>query len=384
MKRRRSPAEVATRAATADPGHPSSHRQTRGLTEGAILAALAAVIAAAGVVVPPVAVLLAPLPVMLLVVRWGLRTGVLAAVVACLILLQFFGPMVAGSVTIIFAPIGLALGWGVRRGAGAQITVLAGSAAFLLSTLATFGLTTLVLHQDLLGQLIQAQLQGMRQSVGVLQRFGAPQENIDAVRLLADAQCGEHHCFPPPMEQSLRTIIPVGLMLGALFWGYLCYSLGRRVFRRIGYEIPAVQAVLTWRLPRRLATALVWIGAGLSGAGLWLPDLGGVVLSGMLLNLFVFGFQGALVAIVWMNRRQMSRPLQIVVFVALISMQAFLALFGLAILGMLDTWYDFRRLTGRPAPVAAPESADPQPVPASISPAAPSGRRQRVKAVHPQ
>jgi uncharacterized protein YybS (DUF2232 family) len=377
MKRPRSPAEVAGRALPADPGYPSARRQTRGLTEGAILAALAAVIAAVGLVVPPVAVLLAPLPVMLLVIRWGLRTAVLAAVVAGLILLQFFGPLVAVSITVIFAPIGLALGWGVRRGVGAQVTVLAGSAAFLLSTIGTFGLTTFVLHQDLLGQLIQAQVQGMHQSVALLERFGAPQEKIDEIRLLADAQCWEHHCFPPPMEQSLRTVVPVGVALGALFWGYLCYTLGRSVFRRIGYEIPAVQPMLTWRLPRRLAMTLVWISAGLSGAGLWFPDLSGIVLSAVLLNLFVFGFQGALVAVVWMNGRQLSRAMQIIAFVALISMQAGLALFGLAILGMLDTWYDFRRLTSSPG-------ANPQPVPQPIAPPERSARGPRAKAAHPQ
>lgn len=377
MKRPRSPAEVAGRALAADPGYPSARRQTRGLTEGAILAALAAAIATVGFVVPPVAVLLAPLPVMLLVIRWGLRTAVLAAVVAGLILLQFFGPLVAVSITVIFAPIGLALGWGVRRGVGAQVTVLAGSAAFLLSTIGTFGLTTFVLHQDLLGQLIQAQVQGMHQSVALLERFGAPQEKIDEIRLLADAQCWEHHCFPPPMEQSLRTVVPVGVALGALFWGYLCYTLGRSVFRRIGYEIPAVQPMLTWRLPRRLAMTLVWISAGLSGAGLWFPDLSGIVLSAVLLNLFVFGFQGALVAVVWMNGRQLSRAMQIIAFVALISMQAGLALFGLAILGMLDTWYDFRRLTSSPG-------ANPQPVPQPIAPPERSARGPRAKAAHPQ
>lgn len=377
MKRPRSPAEVAGRALAADPGYPSARRQTRGLTEGAILAALAAVIAAVGLVVPPVAVLLAPLPVMLLVIRWGLRTAVLAAVVACLILLLFFGPLVAMSITVIFAPIGLALGWGVRRGVGAQVTVLAGSAAFLLSTIGTFALTTFVLHQDLLGQLIQAQVQGMHQSVALLERFGAPQEKIDEIRLLADAQCWQHHCSPPPMEQYLRTVVPVGVALGALVWGYLCYTLGRWVFRRIGYEIPAVQPMLTWRLPRRLAMTLVWISAGLSGAGLWFPDLSGVVLSAVLLNLFVFGFQGALVAVVWMNGRQFSRAMQIIAFVALISMQAGLALFGLAILGMLDTWYDFRRLTSSPG-------ANPQPVPQPIAPPERSARGPRAKAAHPQ
>ena len=104
------------RLPTADPNGRFARRPTRGLTEGAVLAALAAVIAAVGLIIPPIGVVLAPLPVMLLVIRWGMRTAVLAAVVSGLILLQFFGPLTALSVTGIFAPLGLALGWGSGGG----------------------------------------------------------------------------------------------------------------------------------------------------------------------------------------------------------------------------------------------------------------------------
>ncbi|TMI77597.1 MAG: DUF2232 domain-containing protein, partial [Bacillati bacterium ANGP1] len=110
------------RPAAARPG--AALRPARGLTEGAILAALSAVAAIVGLVAPFVGILLAPIPLMLLVIRWGLRTAVLAAIVAGLILLQFFGPLNAVSMGGIFAPLGLALGWGVRRRIGAPLTVL--------------------------------------------------------------------------------------------------------------------------------------------------------------------------------------------------------------------------------------------------------------------
>ena len=56
---------------------PPSRGPTRGLTEGAILAALTVIVAAVGLITPLVGVLLAPLPIMLLVIRWGLRIAVL-------------------------------------------------------------------------------------------------------------------------------------------------------------------------------------------------------------------------------------------------------------------------------------------------------------------
>src|SRR5262249_37909310 len=140
MSRRRTRARLADRALAAKPGHLATRPQTRGLTEGAILAALAALSAAAGLLIPPVARLVAPLPTMLLAIRWALRTGVLATVVAGLILLLFFGPLAAFSV-VVFGPIGLALGWGVRHERGASWTVLAGAAALCVSMLASLALS---------------------------------------------------------------------------------------------------------------------------------------------------------------------------------------------------------------------------------------------------
>jgi uncharacterized protein YybS (DUF2232 family) len=383
MKRRRAPAEVVHRTLTTEPGHPSTRPQTRGLTEGAILAALAAVIAAAGLVIPAVAILLAPLPIMLLVIRWGMRTGILATIVASLILLQFLGPLVAFS-AIGFGPIGLALGWGVRRGLAPGRTVLAGAAALYASFLASLALTKLVLHQDLFGTFIQAQLQAMQQSAALLERWGAPQQEIDALRLLASAQCAEHHCFIPPMEQLVRSSGPVMLALGTLFWGYLCYALARSLLRRIGHEIPAIPAMLTWRMPRQLAATLIWIGGGLSMAGLWLPQLGGAVLSAVFLNLVVFGFLGALVGLTWMNRRQIPRALQVIVLMMLMTSLTYPTLLVLAVIGMLDNWYDYRRLASAPVPDVAPVGGGRLTAPATTPTEARDERSQRIKAVHPQ
>lgn len=318
----------------ADPGRPRTRPPTRGLTEGAVLAALAAVVAAAGLIIPPIAIVLAPLPVMLLVIRWGLRIAVLAAVVSGLILLQFFGPLTALSVTSMFAPLGLALGWGVRRNAGPQVTILAGSAAFLLSTLATLALTVFVLHQDVLGQLIRSQVQGMEMALEWQQRLGAPAARVDEMRRAIDA-----------LPQFLRTAFPVMVALGALTWAYLCYVLARSVLRRVGHQIAAVPPILSWRVPPSLTTGLLWVSMGLFLAGLRVPRLAGAAVDAALVNLFVFGFQGALVGITWMHVRRVPRVAQIISG-GLVITSGLLPLAGLAILGILDTWYDYRHLAG--------------------------------------
>ncbi len=350
MTQRRSPAEVVHRALAADAGTPSTRQQTRGLTEGAVLAALTAVIAAVGLVIPFVGILLAPLPVMLLVIRWGMRTAVLAAVVAGVILLQLFGPLTAFSV-VAFGPIGLALGWCARRNLSAARAIVVGAIALTGSFVATLALARVVLHQDVLNQFIEAmvksEVQGFQTALDMAERMGLLSPEL--VRQWRDTVA----VLPKFLTAFSHALLPLMTGLGMLTWSYFCYQVARAVLRRIGYEISAVAPMLGWRIPVGLASGLLYAAAGLSLASWWVPVLSLPSFNAVWLNLFVFGFQGSLVAITWMNARRVPRIAQIIAFM-LISAAGLLPLLGLAILGILDSWYDYRRLI--PPPGTHPET----------------------------
>ncbi len=99
---------------------------TRGLTEGALLAALVAVLAGAARYLPLVAVIspfVCPLPLALLVIRQGIRIALLASLVAALLATVLAGPLVGAVLLITFAPLGIALGLGVRQRRSAQAIV---------------------------------------------------------------------------------------------------------------------------------------------------------------------------------------------------------------------------------------------------------------------
>lgn len=312
-----------------------SRPPTRGITEGAILAGLTVITAAAGLVAPFVGVLVAPLPIMVLVIRWGIRNAVLATVVATLLLLQLFGPLNALSAAAGFAPLGLALGWGVRQGWTASLTVLAGATAFLAATLAALAGGTLILHQDLVGEFIRSQVKAMQMAVSFQERLGASRQQIDQLRATLSLLPG-----------FLHAALPVIFALGALLWAYTCYTVARHVLRRIGHHLPGFPPLLEWRIPPAATAALLWLSAIMVVARFRAPQVGGAVLDIMLADLFIFGFQGALVAAAWMNRRQVPRALQIVLGAMLLS-AGILPLLSLAVLGALDTWVDYRRLTSR-------------------------------------
>src|SRR5712692_2247130 len=91
----------------------------RGLTEGAVLAAVAALLALAAQYIPllgTAAVFLCPLPLTVLTVRQGLRVAWLAAAVAAAIGTMVGGVFVGISIALGFAPSGIVMGIGIRRG----------------------------------------------------------------------------------------------------------------------------------------------------------------------------------------------------------------------------------------------------------------------------
>ncbi len=322
---------------------------TRGLTEGAILAALTVIVAAVGLIMPLVGVLLAPLPIMLLVIRWGLRIAVLASVVTAVLLLQFFGPLVAAAVIATFAPLGLALGWGVRRGLAAQLTILVGAAASLGATIVAFAVFTAALHQDLVGQLIAIQVQAAQTVAAMQQRLGVPPQTIEEMRGQWVSYCSEHQCFTAVGPSITRAVLPLALALSALIGAYLCYTVARTILRRVGHELPGVPPLLTWRLNPLLVSVLVWSTAGLSLLRFLFPPAAGLAFNAVIAALFVLAFQGALVGITWLNRRGVSRFAQVLAGILLLQV-AEVSLEALAILGLLDTWFDYRRLERSPAP----------------------------------
>jgi uncharacterized protein YybS (DUF2232 family) len=352
---------------------------TRGLTEGAILAALTVIVAAVGLVAPFVGVLLAPLPIMLLVIRWGPRTAVLAVVVASAVLFQFVGPLNALSAAAVFAPLGLALGWGAWRGVGAELTILAGAAAFLASAVAALFAATALLHQDLIGELIKSQVDAMQMSISLQQKLGAPSQQLDDLRQVLAV-----------MPRFLHAAIPVLLGLSALLSSYLCYVVARAVLRRVGHTLPGVPPILAWRVPPLLATAVLWASGGLSLASLRVPQLADARIDAMLVVLFVFGFQGALVGIKWLAVRQIPR-FAIVLAALLLIRGGILPIAAIAMIGVLDTWFDYRRLSAPAAASAqapddepdAGQSAGREPANDALDSDAAAGDDQ-TKAVHPQ
>jgi len=348
----------------------------RGLTEGAILAALVAVLAFAANYVPllgAAAFLLCPLPLAVLAVRQGLKVAVLAAVVATVIGAMIGGILTGFSIAAGFAPTGIAMGIGIRRGLPAATIWLLTAGVAVASVTASAGLAVLGIGLDprqVLAEVVRQSHESQQTVIRIYEWLGI---NPEAVRQVT-AQVQQ-------MMDLLPRLLPFLFVSAGAGSAYLNLVVGRAVLRRVGVSIPALPPLSTWRVPSWFLWVLAagMLGMIVSGAAVlpiqvpartmrllppddvWaivhrpvtrLPVLETAGMNLVVLAQGVFSLLGLIAGWVLMDRYQMPRWYRwVIIFLAASTPLFSIAAFGL---GLADTTFDLRGRWRRvPAPPAA-------------------------------
>ena len=152
-------------------------------------------------------------------------------------------------------------------------------------------------------------------------------------------------------DQTLRAMVDAVLrvqpaieMATLLLTFVVAYRLSQGLALRLGLSLPAPLPLSLWRPWEELIWVLIAaLGLSLLGDGL-LADLG---LNLIVLMGIIYGVQG-LAVLRFFAQRQRVPPLVELLFYVGLFFVAGLAFLLLAGLGLLDTWFDWRRL--RPAP----------------------------------
>ncbi len=216
---------------------------TRAITAGAILAAIALVLGLAAYYLPvagEVMALIAPLPLTVAYMRYGFRTGVLAAFVASFLAGTVGGPLAAMFVAAGCA-LGLALGYGAVRQWATWKTLALTTAVFFV-TIAF----TLALAVQLLG--ITAALAGIMAFAAAFEQLAAAMRLQPLLTQSADMYvqfAGLIRTYP------IETML-VSSVIGGAMWSVLWYGVSAPILRRLGLAVPvapSVAPVVRWHLP---------------------------------------------------------------------------------------------------------------------------------------
>lgn len=212
------------------------------LTESGLLAALSVVLAFAAVYLPVigiVATLIWPLPVLVLVVRHGLRWGVMGVLTAGVLMALVLEPMLAVRMVLSFGFTGLALGWGFRKDwSGAKIFGI-GLLSSVIGKLGTIGLLFFVTGIDPLDAQLDALNETFDQTFSLYETIGIPAAELEQSR--------------EQIQQGMKFVtllIPLVVLFMGLFDTTISYLLGGKVLRRLGHDVRTMPPFSEWRLPR--------------------------------------------------------------------------------------------------------------------------------------
>jgi len=307
----------------------------RGLTEGAVLAALVALLAFAARYLPLlglVASFLCPIPLTILVIRQGSRVALLAGLVATALGGIIGGPVTGLLIALGFAPTGVAIGIGLRRQLPASTIVLLTGTVIMLTLVVGGAIATAGVGVDPRVTMREIIELNKRSLDDVVQRYA--QLGIDTRRIEPTVQMTRD-----ALEYSLR-LIPLLLVLGSLTNAYLNYEIARAVLRRVGVAAPALPPVSMWGLPLLARWALP-LGSLLAVVGAQrMPALEAI---GVNLAFFVTTallIQGILAGWVLMEKYRLPKWYRVVVLLLFLSGPTSLVAF---FLGLADAVFDLRR-----------------------------------------
>ncbi len=314
--------------------------KTRSLTEGAMLTTLMVGLTYLSMYSVFVSMLI-PVPLILLVVRHGLRTGVLVAVVAAFVSsLVFSSPLMAVNL-LITGILGVSLGMGLREKFNFAQLLAAG----VIASLVTFGLRIGV-YSILFGtNLVSMGLEAMEASVGqwssIYETFGVP-----------DDMLVELESMTAVLTESVRMLIPLGILLSALLQTYANLFFVRLLAKRIRdihIDVPWVPPFARWRWPWYAAWGFIVVRV-LSLVPVFFPSVEEVWYTVMMnLDLFfiyLFLLQGIAIGWFFFDKYNVAKILRGVMVVLLLTGGGPFTLV-VALAGMLDTWFDFRKLHGK-------------------------------------
>lgn len=313
----------------------TSRVPVRGLTEGAVLAALVAVLAFAARFLPLVGLaanFLCPIPLAVLVIRHGLRVAALATLVAIAVGSIISGPVTGVLIALGFAPVGLTIGFGLRRRLPASTIVLATGAAVLLSLVLGGVAAQVGIGVDprvTMREVIELNKRSLDEAVQRYAQLGIDTARMDAtVKMMRDF-----------MDYSVH-LIPLLLVLGSLISAYANYEVSRLVLRRVGYAAPALPPVSMWGLPVLALWALP-LGSLLAVVGAQrVPALQAVGTNLAFFITILLLTQGLLAGWVLLERYRFPKWYRVVVIVLFMSGPTGLVLF---LLGLADAAFDLRR-----------------------------------------
>ena len=302
-----------------------------------MLAAITVLLSLLGAYFLPYLFFITPVPLIILVYRHGMRPGILVAVTSALLGGMVLSTLPTMVFLLILGLVGLAMGGALREGWSPGKIMFIGSATSIAALVLMIIVTSFLLDYNVLESTIELMERSLKQSMNIYDRLG-----VETNPLLNEDVPGE-------FMRMLRLAFPAAILTTAVIMTFANYWLAHLILRRLGVKLPWLRQFRLWRFPWYLAWGYI-LGQGLPLLARGAPD--GNVWFTVGLNLqiifnYVFLLQGLAILWYFMDKANVAKMLRWLIIFFMFN-PLFMTLIVWA--GVLDTWFDFRKL-GQEEPV---------------------------------
>ena len=303
------------------------------MTESAMLSVITVIMALCSAYVPVlgnIAALLWPLPIVVLVVRHGLRWGIMAVAVSGVVMTALLGPAFSVVTIMTFAFVGLALGVGYQKQWPAAKAFMAALFVSALSTVGAFAFGFMITGIDPTAMFSPDQMEkAYETTIAFYEGMGTDTSRLIEQKEALMQALGALHILLPSM------VIAAAALVAAMN-----FFVGGRVLRRLGYPVPAFPPFEEWRLPQVFVYLLGFSLVGLYwGGSRQIELLSNISLNVDMIANFAGCVQGLSLLYCLLKHFKVTRSLRVI----LLCVAFFTAYQIVAFTGLFDMIFDYRR-----------------------------------------
>lgn len=317
---------------------------SRALSEGALMATLAALLALIGMYLPPLRLVtdvIWTIPIVVLIIRHDLKTGAISLTVAALLVMMLSDPIQAGFLVLQFGSIGLLYGISLKRNVLPGKIILGGSLVAVAAQLVIFFLLSRATGFSLVGfeEGMKAQV---APTIQLYERLGLTSHYANqgiSEKMLRDSML--------EMIRWMKLLLPGMLITASVVAALFNYLVVVIVLRKLRFPVKPLPPFREWQLPWYCAWGVI-VGLGLLlGGDYYRWAVAGAAGKNILLIyspfLFVFGLSVA----TYFYKTWKLPGIAKAIIVVLAIMNIPLAVMVVTSLGLFDSLLNYRRLASR-------------------------------------
>ncbi len=311
-------------------------KNTRLLTEGAMLLAVFAVLLLITIYVPligMIANLFLAVPFILFAAKneWKLS---LVFFIASILLSFILGSTLSLSVAFGYGMTGIVTGYLIQKKKDRIIILLAGTLIFLVNMIGTYVISAVFLHLNIMKEMMDVMQDSLNSSANMLKKLGQEAQAEQALEQYKKTL------------SLIKTLFPTLLVITSALAAFMTQLVSFPIVKRFGIEIQKWKPFKELSLPK----SILWYLLIILTASLLLNPEQGTYLYTALLNLtytlqFLMVFQGLTFLFYFFDLRGMSKSVSVLLAILSFIIPIFLYIIG--ILGIIDLGFDLRKKLGK-------------------------------------